>query len=441
MTVKYDVIIIGWGKAGKTLAKKFAVEGKKVAVIERDREMAGGTCINIACIPTKTLAIDSFRGNVYSDAFDRRNLVVKKLNETSYQNLATEKTLDIYFGEGSFKNDEELLVRAGDDSIVLKGELIFINTGAESDFPKIRGIKESKHVYDSTQLQELPSLPKRLGILGAGNIGLEFAAIYSGFDSSVTLIESGTQILNREEPEIHKAIKDELENQGVKLLMETVISNIENSDSEEVKVTTETGETLIFDALLVATGRKPAIEMLELKNTGIKRTSNGGIWTNDYLRTTVDHIFALGDVRGEEQFTYTSLDDARIIDSYLFGNQNYSLESRQNIPYSIFVNPPFARVGLTEAEAVNAGLKVRTTILPVLKMPRAHVVGDTRGLFKSVVDKDSNRILGVSLFGPEAHEIINIVKLAMDYNLPATTLQNQVFTHPTMAENLNDLFK
>lgn len=441
MTVKYDVIIIGWGKAGKTLAKKFAVEGKRVAVIERDREMAGGTCINIACIPTKTLANDSFQGRTYADAFDRRNLVVKKLNESNFQNLATEKTLDIYFGAGSFISDEELIVRAGNESIVLKGELIFINTGAESYIPKIRGLKESNHVYDSTQLQKLPHLPKRLGILGAGNIGLEFAAIYSGFGSRVTLIESGTQILKREEPEIRKAIQDELESQGVQLLLKTVITNIENSASEEVEVTTETGEILFFDALLVATGRKPAVELLELKKTGIKRTANGGIWTNDYLRTTVDHIFALGDVRGKEQFTYTSLDDVRIIDSYLNGDQSYSLESRQNIPYSIFINPPLARVGLTEAEAVNAGLKIRTTILPVAKMPRAHVVGDSRGLFKSVIEKDSNRILGVSLFGPEAPEIINIVKLAMDYNVPATALQNQVFTHPTMAENLNDLFK
>ena len=159
--MKYDVIIIGWGKAGKTLAKTFSADGKTVAVIERDEKMAGGTCINVACIPTKTLSVDSVKGTDYVDAFERRNLVVKKLNETNYQNLATEETIDIYFGEASFKNDRELIVRAGEERFSLKGALVFINTGSESRIPNIRGIMESKHVYDSTQLQELPFLPKR----------------------------------------------------------------------------------------------------------------------------------------------------------------------------------------------------------------------------------------------------------------------------------------
>lgn len=439
--MKYDVIILGWGKAGKTLAKRFAGDGKKVAVIERDVKMAGGTCINIACIPTKTLAVDSAKGTRYEDAFERRNLVVKKLNETNFKNLATEETLDIYFGEGSFKNDNELFVRAGQERVTLQGDLIFINTGAENRVPKIHGLMESKAIYDSTQLQELPHMPKRLGILGAGNIGLEFASIYSGFGSQVTLLESGTQILKREEPEIRQAVQEELEKQGIELLVETEVSHVSDGDDGGVEVSTATGDVLRFDALLVATGRKPAVAHLRLSNTNIKLTENEGIWTNDYLRTTVDHIFALGDVRGKEQFTYTSLDDSRIIESYLHGNQDYSLQNRQNLPYSIFINPPFARVGMTEAEAVAAGLKVRTNILPIAKMPRAHVAGDLRGLFKAVIEKNSNQILGASLLGPEAHEIINIVKLAMDFSLPATVLHNQVFTHPTMAENLNDLFK
>ena len=439
--MKYDVIIIGWGKAGKTLAKTFSADGKTVAVIERDEKMAGGTCINVACIPTKTLSVDSVKGADYVDAFERRNLVVKKLNETNYQNLATEETIDIYFGEASFKNDRELIVRAGEERFSLKGALVFINTGSESRIPNIRGIMESKHVYDSTQLQELPFLPKRLGIIGAGNIGLEFASIYSGFGSKVTLIETGAEILKHEEPEIRIAVQEELVQQGIEVLTETAVSSIQDVTNDGVKVITKAGDTFNFDAILIATGRKPAIESLRLWNTAIKLNESGGIWTNDYLRTTVDHVFALGDVRGEEQFTYTSLDDARIIDSYLYGNQDYNLKSRKNLPYSIFINPPFARVGMTEAEALAANLDIRTNILPVAKMPRAHVTGDLRGVFKAVIAKHSNQILGASLFGAQAHEIINIVKLAKDYNLPASVLHNQVFTHPTMAENLNDLFK
>lgn len=440
-TLNYDVIIIGWGKAGKTLAKQFATLGKKVAIVEKMKAMAGGTCINIACIPTKTLAVDSAKGLAFDQAFEHRNLVVQKLNETNYVNLAHEDTVDIYFGEGSFKNDEVIVVRGGDETIELTGNLMFINTGAKSILPDIAGLKDSKFVYDSTRLQELPTLPRSLGILGAGNIGLEFASIYGGFGSTVTLIESGSRIMKREEPEIREAVTEILANRGIRLLLETEVVAVHNDDNGSIQLETKAGEMFTFDALLVATGRKPNVEGLGLENTSIKQTESGGIKTNEFLRTSVDNIFALGDVRGEEQFTYTSLDDSRIINSYLDGDHAYTLAERKNLPYSIFIDPPFARVGLTEEEAVEAGLLIRTNILPVAKMPRAHVINDKRGLFKAVIEEGSNRILGASLFGPESPEIINIIKLAMDHDLSATMLKNQVFTHPTMAENLNDLFQ
>lgn len=439
--MKYDVIIIGWGKAGKTLAKQLATSGKKVAIIEKTKAMAGGTCINIACIPTKTLAIDSTNNVSFDNALERRNMVVQKLNETNYANLASEESVDIYFGEGSFKNDEVVIVRSGDERVELTGDLIFINTGAQSVFPEITGLRNSKFVYDSTQLQDLATLPKTLGILGAGNIGLEFASIYAGFGSEVTLIESGSKILKQEEPEIRDAIMEELTNGDIQLLLETEIVAVQNNERDEIELETKTGKILTFDALLVATGRKPDLEGLSLEHTSIKQTERGGIWTNEFLRTSVDNIFALGDVRGEEQFTYTSLDDSRIINSYLFGNHEYTLAERKNLPSSIFIDPPFARVGLTEKEATESGLQVRINVLSVAKMPRAHVTGDKRGLFKAVIEEGSNRILGASLFGQESPEIINIIKLAMDYGLPATVLKKQVFTHPTMAENLNDLFQ
>ncbi|MGP6138780.1 FAD-containing oxidoreductase [Jeotgalibaca sp. A127] len=438
--MNYDVIIIGWGKAGKTLAKQFATSRKKVAIIEKTKAMTGGTCINIACIPTKVLAVDSATGISFDQAFIRRNLVVQKLNETNYANLANEDTVDIYFGEGSFKNDEVIVVRGGDESIELTGELVFINTGAQSILPDIAGLKDSNFVYDSTQLQELPTVPQTLGILGAGNIGLEFASIYAGFGSAVTLIESSSKILKREEPEIREAILEVLANRDIQLLLETEVVTVHNDDSG-IHLETKAGEMYTFDVLLVATGRKPNVEGLGLENTSIKQTENGGIWTNEFLRTSVDNVFALGDVRGEEQFTYASLDDARIINSYLYGDHAYTLAERKNLPSSVFIEPPFARVGLTEEEAIEAGLLVKTNVLPVAKMPRAHVINDKRGLFKAVIEEGSNRIVGASLFGQESPEIINIIKLAMDNDLSSTVLKNQVFTHPTMAENLNDLFQ
>lgn len=441
MNLNYDVIIIGWGKAGKTLAKTFAKRGQKVAIIEKTKTMAGGSCINVACIPTKMLAAAAAAGELYETAFARRNQVVQQLNARSFENLAKEDTVDIFFGEGSFKNDEVILVRMGEEVLELTGKLIMINTGSTPVIPDIPGLKESKRVYDSESIQKLPELPQRLGILGAGTSGMEFASNYADFGAEVTLIESGVRLLKQHEPEIQKAVLDRLVEQGIDILYQTKIVEVRDCENGSIEAITQNGRVLTFDALLMAVGRKPNIAGLAIKNTSLCLNDKGGIETNPYLRTSVDHIFALGDVRGYEQFTYTSLDDARIVLDYLLGEQHYSLDDRHQLPTALFINPPLAKVGMTESEARKAGLEVRCKVLPVAQMPRARVIGKMAGVFKAVIEQGTNRILGASLFGPEAHELINIIGLAMECHIPATTLKNKIFTHPTMAENLNDLFE
>lgn len=431
---KYDVIFIGWGKASKTLAKQMALNNKKVAMVEQDPKMAGGTCINIACIPTKVLSVQSKKGDSFDDAMKRRDVVVEKLNGANYQNLASEDHVDIIFGQASFKNNYELMVSVDNDQLEISAPQIFINTGSLPIWPDIPNIKECDFVYDSTMIQELENQPQSLAIIGAGPIGLEFANIYQKLGSKVTLFEANSEILRNEEPEIRQEVMKIFNDQGIKIIFDSNILGI-NCDESQVHLRFNVDQVKSFDAVLIATGRKPAISSLKLENTDIQLNERNGIKTNEYLETNVPNIFALGDVRGKEQFTYMSLDDSRII------NGHHTLLNRQNIPYSIFIDPVLSRVGLTLAQAQEQGYSTKVNMIPVSKMPRSHVNQDQRGLFKAVINLANNQILGASLLGEGSEEIINIIKLAMDHQIPAEALANQIFTHPTMSENLNDLFQ
>lgn len=429
----YDVLFIGWGKANKTLARHMAKQGKSLALVEQDRAMAGGTCINIACIPTKTLILEAEKGSSFDEAMSRRKVVVEKLNEANYKNLATEDTVDIIFGQASFISNYEVLVSSGDQAILLNAKEIYINTGSEPRWPDLPNIKDIPQVYDSTTLQQLKIQAENLAIVGAGPIGLEFATIYQKLGTKVTVFESNAEILKREEPEIRQTVLKLLTDEGIKIICNSNINEVKHRDTK-VDVIHDSNQVNTFDAVLFATGRQPAIRSLKLENTDIELNDRQGIKTNEHLETTVANVFALGDVRGEEQFTYISLDDSRII------TNQYSLKDRKHIPYSIFIDPVLSRVGLTEARAKEQGFQTRINVIPVSKMPRAHVNNDLRGLFKAVINKENGQILGASLLGQNSEEIINIIKLAMDHKVPASALANQVFTHPTMAENLNDLF-
>lgn len=438
----YQAIIIGFGKAGKTLAAFLAGQGGCVAMVEASAQMYGGTCINIGCIPTKTLVHDAeLHGpgeQAFSQAMARKRQVTGLLREKNYQNLAGLEPVTVIDGRAEFIDPHRISVQGAAGTQVLSGERIFINTGAVSRWPAIDGLDRSQRSYDSTGLLQLTQRPARLGIIGGGYIGLEFASMFAQFGSAVTVFEEAGALLGREDRDMAQAIQQILSDAGVSFTFNAGVKQVR--DVEGGVEVVHQGGVQSFDALLVAAGRVPNTAGLQLARAGVETDERGAVRVDAQLRSSVPHIWALGDVNGGPQFTYISLDDFRIVRDSLFGAGKRSTADRGAVPYSVFITPSFSRIGLSEDQARQQGRDIKVATLPAAAIPRAHVLGDTRGLLKAVVDAQTGQILGVALLCRDAHEMINIVKTAMDAGLPYTRLRDQLFTHPTMSESLNDLF-
>lgn len=346
--------------------------------------------------------------------------------------------MDVIDGFGSFVDRNTVKVETKDGDIEILGEKIFINTGAKTSFPKLEGIKDNKFVYDSEGIMEFEELPKKLTIIGASYISIEFASIFSGFGSEVVVLDRGDEFLKREDRDIAQEIKSQLENRGVSIYQNASTTKIEN---DKVFYKQDGKEKYIEDTIiLLAIGRKPNIEKLNLEAAGVEIAESGLIKVDKHLKTTAENIWAIGDVCERQQFTYISLDDYRIIKSTLAGDGSYNLEERKNVPYSMYVTPTFSRVGLSEEEAKKNGINYKIKTMKTAEIPMAHVIGKPEGMLEALVDENSNKILGVMLLCENAHELINIVKLAMDMDADYTVLRDNIYTHPTMAESFNDLF-
>jgi pyridine nucleotide-disulphide oxidoreductase dimerisation region len=451
---KYDAIIIGFGKGGKTLAGFLAGKGQNVALIEKSDKMYGGTCINIGCIPSKKLVnstkvlkdkgLSSFedRKKFYTESIDNKNTLIGALRGKNYEMLATKDTITVYDGVGSFVSKNIVNIESNGHNEQIEGEKIFINTGSTTIIPDIKGLKESRYVYTSTSIMELKELPKKLAVIGAGYIGLEFASMYSEFGSEVTVIDTAEKLLPKEDEEIAQRVKTILEAKGIKFLLKSKIDEVSDRDNQGyVKVSGEAGAAEIeADAILVAIGRKPNTEGLNLEAAGVRTDERGAVIVDDKLKTTTDNIWAMGDVKGGLQFTYISLDDFRIIRDNVYGNGNRTVNDRNVIPYSVFINPPLSRVGMTESEAVAKGYEVKTGKIEAMAIPKAKIEGVTDGLLKTVIDAKTDKILGCTLLCNTSHEMINVVAAAMKAEQKYTFLKDMIFTHPTMSEALNDLF-
>ncbi|WP_425135538.1 reactive chlorine resistance oxidoreductase RclA [Citrobacter braakii] len=435
---QYQAIIIGFGKAGKTLAATLAKTGWRVAIVEQSNTMYGGTCINIGCIPTKTLVHDAELQHDFAAAMQRKASVVSFLRDKNFHNLADLENVDVIEGRAEFIDNHTVRVVQPTGAIELSGEKIFINTGAQATMPNVAGLMTTPGVFDSTGLLNLTQRPERLGILGGGYIGVEFASMFANFGSKVTIYEAAPLFLAREDRDIADAIANILRDKGVEIILNARVQAVSSQDGA-VQVQMPEGVQTV-DALLVASGRKPATENLQLQNAGVDVNERGAIVVNKYLRTSADNIWAMGDVTGGLQFTYISLDDFRIVRDNLLGEGLRNTGDRQNVPYSVFMTPPLSRVGMTEEQARASGAAVQVVTLPVAAIPRARVMNDTRGVLKAVVNRETKQILGVSLLCVDSHEMINIIKTVMDAGLPYTTLRDQIFTHPSMSESLNDLF-
>lgn len=437
-------IIIGFGKGGKTLAKFLAQKGEEVLVIEKSNKMYGGTCINIACLPSKRLIIEAANGVSYVDAVNGKNEMTAQLREKNYHMLADEKTVTVLDGKAHFIADHEIEVELPNGKKAqYKGDRIFINTGAVPVMLPIPGLKESKYILDSTQAMDEKKMPKNLTIIGAGYIGLEFASMFAKYGSKVTVLDHNKEFLAREDEDISNAVRKDMEDAGIKFEIGADIEKIID-ETTDAKVTYQINgktKTINADRILVATGRKPNTENLGLENTAIETTDRGAIKVDDFLRTTVDNVWAIGDVKGGLQFTYISLDDFRIIKDQLFGTGARMVSDREVIPYSVFISPALSQVGLNEKQANKLGKEYKLFKLPVTAIPKAKVAKDNRGLFKALVDPETEKILGATLYGIESYELINMISLAMKAHLSYTVLRDQIYTHPTMSEAFNDLFK
>lgn len=447
MDQKFDTIVIGFGKAGKTLAAKLAKQGEKVALIEKDARMYGGTCINVGCIPSKRLVMEAelapahdfeAQSEYYHVAVQEKKKLTAALRMANYNKLI-DAGVQVINGTASFLDGKTIEVKGAHDTVqILSASKFIINTGGRPIIPAVPGVENNRFVFTSETMMDNETLPRRLTIIGGGYIGLEFASMYARFGSKVTILQNGSVFLPKEDRDIAEAVENVLKSYGVSVITGADLKEIREGTAVYAKNGEE--DTLDGDAILLATGRRPNTEGLHAQRAGVELTKRGAVVTDKHLRTTTENIWAAGDVCGNLQFTYISLDDSRIILSDMQGDGSRTTENRGAFAYSVFMEPSFSRVGLSEKEAADKGLNYHVVRMNTDMIPKAKVLRKTTGMLKAVIDKDSGKILGAALFCPESYEIINMVKLAMDHDLDYTVLRDFIYTHPTMSEGLNDLF-
>ena len=430
-----DLVVIGFGKGGKTLAAALGRRGWRVVMVEQSAEMYGGTCINIGCVPTKSLVyqseqlVEGRRGpDSYRHAVSVEQSVISELRAENLAMLDGIESVTVMTGRARFLDPHTV-----------------IGTGAEPIIPNIPGLRDSAVVATSTDLLATPDLPRRLVVLGGGYVGLEFAAMYAAYGSQVTVVEHHRQILGQEDDDVAACAREILADDGITVVTGAEIVRVEDGSGASATVYYERdGATASVEAdvVLAALGRRPVTADLGLEQAGIRLTDRGGVAVDEHLRTSQPHVFAVGDVNGGPQFTYVSLDDYRVVLDQLVGAGTRSTTDRFAVPSTLFTTPPLARVGLTERDARAAGRRVKVAAMPVARMAtvaRARIVADTRGMMKVVVDADTDEILGAALLSHDSHEVINTVALAMRHGVTATQLRDEIYIHPSMTEAFNQL--
>jgi pyruvate/2-oxoglutarate dehydrogenase complex dihydrolipoamide dehydrogenase (E3) component len=453
---QYDAIVIGSGQGGTPLSTALAATGMHTALIEHKH--VGGTCVNEGCTPTKTMVASGRVAYLARRAADygvhtgpisidlrkvreRKRNIVDKFRSGVQSRIEKAANLELIFGDAKFTGPKTVEVRTKDGvQRGLSAKYIFINAGTRASRPRLDGL-ESVPFLDNASIMELDTVPDHLLILGGGYIGLEFGQLFLRFGSRVTIIQSAGQLLTREDPDIAGEVAKILQQDGVEVLLKARAIHVRQVDrSIQLEVQQHgTSTTLAGSHLLVATGRTPNSDTLNLAAAGIKTNDRGFIEVNDRLETTVDGVYALGDIKGGPAFTHISYDDFRIIRANLLEKKNASTTNRQ-VPYTVFIDPQLGRVGLTETEARARKRIIRVAKLPMTSVARALEVDETRGFMKAIVDGETNQILGAAILGIEAGEIMSALEIAMIGKLPYTALRDGTFAHPTLTESLNNLF-
>ena len=453
---QFDALIIGSGQAGTPLSTALAGAGMRTALIERKH--VGGTCVNEGCTPTKTMVASgrvaylARRGADYgvqtgpitidlAKVRERKRKIVDNFRNGSQSKIEKTPNLELIFGDASFSGSKTVDLRLQDGRHrSLSAKYIFINAGTRASRPNLDGLDKVPFL-DNISIMELDALPDHLLILGGGYIGLEFGQLFRRFGSRVTIIQSGRQLLSDEDQDIAEEVTKILRQDGLEVLLNAKATHVEKSGgSIRLKVQSKNDPTtLVGSHLLVATGRVPNSDTLNLPAAEIKSDERGFIQVNDRLETTAEGVYAVGDIKGGPAFTHISYDDFRIIRTNLIEKKAASTRNRQ-VPYTVFIDPQLGRIGLTEAQARTQGRNIRVAKMPMTRVARALEVDETRGFMKAVVDALTDQILGAAVLGIEGGEIMSAVEIAMIGKLPYTALRDGIFAHPTLAESLNNLF-
>jgi pyruvate/2-oxoglutarate dehydrogenase complex dihydrolipoamide dehydrogenase (E3) component len=451
-TEHYRNLVLGSGESGKYIAWTLAKAGERTAVVER--RWIGGSCPNIACLPSKNfvysakvaslfrrgaefgMAVPSFDVSMEGVRSRKRRMVdgLVQLHLSKYK----ESGAELILGEGRLLDAKSLEVKTADGAVRrLTGDRLFLNVGTHAAIPGIPGLADAKPLTH-IELLELSRIPSHLLVLGGGYIGLEMAQMMRRLGSEVTVIESGPQLVGREDPDVGEALHQLFRDEGADVIHNAQVVKVSGTSGDRVQVHLEQdGRVLDASDLLVATGRTPNTTGIGLAESGVELDPRGYVKVNDRLETTVPGVWAMGECAGSPQFTHVAFDDFRLVRDNLNGGSRSTRD--RLIPFCLFTDPEFARVGLNESEAAKLGIAYRIAKMPVAAILRTRTISETRGFLKMLIEEHGNRILGFTAFGAEAGELIAVVQMAMLAGAPFQTLRDAIFTHPTIAEGLNGL--
>lgn len=454
---KFDAIVIGSGQGGTPLAKKLAKAGWNTAMVEK--RFIGGTCVNDGCTPTKsmiacaktayTISHSQEWGITVSDykvslekIIERKNEVVNSFRSGAERGLQKTEGLTILYGEAAFTGDKTLSVKLKDGSQEeISADYVLINTGALPKIPDITGIDTIPYLT-STTLLDNKTLPSHLLIIGGSYIALEFGQMFRRFGSQVTIIETRSQLLSREDDDVAAEVKKIMEAGGITVHTSANIKKIEQAGNDVIRMELTSGgqsHILTGSHLLVATGRDPQTKALQLDKTGVSTDDNGYIKVNDKLETGIPGIYAFGDVKGGPAFTHIAYNDHLILLKILVDKKEASIKDRP-VPYCMFTDPQLGRIGLTEKEARDKGLNIKVACLSMEKVARAIETGHTQGFMKAIVDAGTDKILGAAILCEEGGDVMSVLQMAIMAGFTATQLREMVFAHPLYTESLNNLF-
>jgi pyruvate/2-oxoglutarate dehydrogenase complex dihydrolipoamide dehydrogenase (E3) component len=451
----YDMLVLGSGEGGKFLAWHMAKSGHRTAVIER--KLIGGSCPNTNCLPSKNEIWSAKVADLihHADRFGmitgpvRTDMAKVRARKREMVDGLIQMHLDLYgangaeliMGLGKFIGPRTIEVSLNDGGTrVLVGERVALNLGTYATIPDVPGLKAAAPLTHIEAL-ELDRLPEHLIVIGGGYVGLELAQAYRRFGSRVTVVESAPRLAAREDEDVSAALLEMMHDEGMTVYLGAKVLSAKGRSGEGVslQIQTETGnETIEGSDILVAAGRSPNTAGIGLDEAGVELTARGYVAVNDRLETSAPRVWALGDCAGSPQFTHVSFDDFRVVRDNIAGG-NRSTRDRL-VPYCMFTDPQLARVGLSEDDARRQGIAVRVATLPIKAVLRSRTMSETRGFMKALVQADGDRILGFTMLGPEAGEVMAVVQATMLSGMPYTGLRDAILTHPTMAEGLVSLF-